>query len=277
MVEGGVIDRRTRRFGRVVPFQVRLPDLARLSLAARQTRLVKAAFKMKGDQLVKPGFEDPHVVRGVLCVRYLKVEERVVEWPGGERKVVTPLYTAFYDMLGESSEGYILVGKYRVRDATLGLALYLEALGLDPNMVVARPVLVLDSAMKEMFFDDRVNRKAFRARGVTQVILRTALPELTVDKYYQRLEDAGIEDEEWEACEFLPPAIAASGKTAPRVHLRQDGFTVRSSYLNHGTWHYVEWLLWRIEAAMRATQLVRRRTPTLFDAYGEGEASESAT
>jgi hypothetical protein len=271
------VDRRTRRFGRVVAFRVFLPDSDIRDLKGRDIRLTRAPYEVESNSLSRPGFEVPQVVRGVLCSRYVEDVERSVEWLGEIRIEHTLRYTSFYDMLGDGRRGYILVGRPDLADAHLGLALYLETLGINPEDVAAEPLVVSDLAMKRVFFDPRVTRKALKAStGITDVTLRTGLPELTQDRYYQILQEAGIDDEPWHSCEFVPPAIRSAQKAPPRIHLRSEGFTVRSSYLIPGNWHYVEWLIRCAESAARAAPVLRQRVPTLFDGYWNTDASEPA-
>lgn len=151
MEEGGRIDRRTRRFGRVVAFRVRLPNPRELPLAERETRLTRARFERKEDRLLS-GFEDPQVVRGVLCTRYVEEEKRVVEYPGENQVVWIPRYTSHYDLLGDSKEGYILVGRSKVAEAELSLAIYLGALGLEEEKAGISPLILPDAALKGDIF-----------------------------------------------------------------------------------------------------------------------------
>lgn len=252
----------------MIAFHVTLPSAVHLGLDERKKKLVSARYEENDGRLEKPGFELPDVVGGELCSRYVEEQEQVLEWFGTERTVLYPSYTNFYDLLGDRHVGYILVGKSELDDGIQALALYLEALGLEPEQAAASPLGVTDSQMKEIFFEPHVTRKTFKAWGMTHLTLGTSLPELTLDKYYQILEQAGITDEPWAMCEFLPPPLPLAGRSPPMIHLRPNGFTVRSSYREPGNWHYVDWLLRELERVLKLGPIARRRTPSLDDFRG---------
>lgn len=217
----------------------------------------------------------PEVVGTALCSRYVQEEERQLEGLNGPQVQRELRYTNFYDLMGDDRRGYILVGGHDTAAAQQELARYLEAVGLEVDEVVAQPVSIPDEAMKGIFFDPRVTRKAFKAAGLTSVTLRTSLPELTRARYYQILEAEGIRDEPWQSCEFVPPAMPAAARAPPRVHLRTNGFTILSTYLHPGTWRYVRWLLDQIDRTGREEPGSRRRSPTLFDSYEQREAGKT--
>jgi len=218
--------------------------------------------------LRKPGFDIPEVVGGTLCTRYLEEDRHVLEWFGEERIVPFPVYTNFYDMLGETRDGYVLVGKHETEDGLQAIASYLITMNLDPREVVASPLGINNDQMKRIFFNPHVTRKMFKAWGMTHLTLGTSLPELTLDRYYQILEEAGINDEPWQSCELIPPAIPLAGKSPPMIHLTPTGFTVRSSYREAGNWHYVNWLLKALEMVANARPIAKNRFPSLFDFSG---------
>ncbi len=249
----------------MVAFHVVLPQGTRLGLEERKQRLLDAGYVLADGRLEKPGFETPEVIGGALCVRYWEEDRRVLEYFGEQRIEPFPLATNFYDLLGERREGYILVGKAETEDALQAVALYLRALGLEEGHVVASPLGVAPDQMKQLFFDERVIRRRIKAWGLTQLTIGTSLPDLTLDKYYQKLEEAGLNDEPWQACEFIPPALPPAGKSPPMIHLRSNGFTVRSSYQEAGNWHYVDWLLKALEQVAHTKPIAKNRFPSLFD------------
>jgi hypothetical protein len=248
-----------------VAFRVTLPQGERLGLESRKQLLVKAGFEVTESHLTKPGFEAPEVIGGTLCTLYWEEDRKVLEIFGEERVQLSPVSTPFYDLLGNGREGYVLVGKSDTEDALQALALYLTALGLDPQRIVAVPLGISGDQMKAIFFDSHVTRKRLIAWGLTRLAIGTSLPDLTLDRYYQILEEAGINDEPWQSCEFIPPALPLAGKSPPLVHLRPNGFTVRSSYREPGNWHYVDWLLKALERVAKIKPVAKRRFPSLFD------------
>lgn len=263
------LDQRSRRFGRVVPFRVHLPERAAMDRAAREGAAARAAFVVEAGRVVKPGFEPPEIVADVLCTRHVQEVARVVEAVGEPQVYWEARFTPIYDLVEDDRQGYMLAGGADVEEGKTTLALYLDALGIEYDTVAARPLVLGDAAMREIFYDDQMARKSRGMGGRTHLQISTSLPDLDLDRFENRLRDEGIDDEPWRACQLKPPPLVSARKAAPLIHVRLESFTIRSSYLDPGTWIYARWYLERLERVLAQVPPVRhRRHATLFDGYG---------